>query len=31
MENISIWHWIILLGLGAIVFLIWSILKIFKK
>lgn len=30
MENISIWHWLILVGLGAIVFLIWSILRIFK-
>jgi hypothetical protein len=31
MENVSIWHWILLVGLGAVVFLIWSILRIFKK
>lgn len=31
MENVSIWHWLLLVGLGAVVFLIWSILRIFKK
>lgn len=31
MENVSIWHWIFLVGLGAVAFLIWSILRIFKK
>ena len=31
MENVSIWHWILLVGLGVVVFLIWSVLRIFKK